>query len=345
MSHQPFVIHALPRSRTYWLSQFLAYDGRIVGHDLGGKASSCQDFVDQWGAMAGTVETGSMFAHSLLKTAFPAARTVTIRRPWRDVAASLARFGINDIEDELIERDRHLDAIEAAGAERVEYDDLADVRCCSALFENLLGVSFDFRHWRAWDAINCQVDMPAWLARLHERREQIEALKSEADHLIKSGSARFVRLGWENFADISEEVTQFACAAYMEVNPCGKPGHPYRLNVPLLVHMETSGNWRIMCARVNNRLAGYITWSFVPDAESEGVIIADQGAWFVADEFANLHLGRRMLERSIADLKQAGVHSVQLHHPVNGRGAKLGTMFRRMGAIENQHRYSLWIGD
>ncbi len=146
----PFVIFSLPRSRTFWLSNFLSYQGRVVGHDIGIEASSCQDFINRVSKMEGTVETGAMFAHSLLRKAWPDAKFVTIRRSRDEVAASLARFGVNDIEDELIERDRHLDELEATGnVARIPYEALSDARVCADLFEGLLGVPFDFRHWRA----------------------------------------------------------------------------------------------------------------------------------------------------------------------------------------------------
>lgn len=343
----PFVIFALPRSRTAWLSQWLSYQGRIVGHDTGIEASSCQDFIDRVCRKAGTVETGAMFAHSLLRKAWPASQFVTVRRPRDDVAASLARFGVNDIEAELIERDRHLDAMEAAGAARVEYASLSDVNCCAALFEGLLGVPFDFRHWQAMAATNIQIDVPARLARLVERHDAIEALKREAERLIAVDDAQFVSIAWEPLAPVSDEAAAMGAGHSVEVNGGALRGHPYKPNIPLMLQHEQAGSLRFMGARLNGRLVGYMIWTFVPDVESEGVMYADQGPWFVADEPAirKLQIGRKMLNRALDDLSKAGIQSAQLHHQVHGRGAKLGALFVSMGAVEHQHRYMLWIGD
>ena len=56
----PFIIYGLPRSRTQWLSKFLGYGGRQVGHDIAIEADTVQGFVDNRSALAGTVENGAM---------------------------------------------------------------------------------------------------------------------------------------------------------------------------------------------------------------------------------------------------------------------------------------------
>jgi hypothetical protein len=297
--------------------------------------------------MMGTVETGAMFAHTLLRKAWPDAKFVTIRRSRDEVAASLARFGVNDIEDELIERDRHLDELEATGrVARIPYEALSDAGCCADIFEGLLGVPFDFRHWRAMAATNLQVDVPARLARLAERHDEIAALKADCRRLLGQDSAQLVSLVWEPFAGVVDDVLRMGAQHSLEVNGGVADGHPFKLNVPLLLQQEQAGVFKFMGARVNGELVGYLMWTFYPDPESEGVMIADQGPWFVIDDprLRRLHLGKKMLDRGISDALKAGFHNFDLHHQINGRGANLGAMFTRMGATEYQRRYRLRIG-
>ena len=175
----PFVVFALPRSRTTWLSHFLSYGGLAVGHDLGPHANTCQEFFDSLWPLTGTVETGAQDAHRLIRRAMPIAKFATIRRHPIDVADSLTQFGQMQY-DEMARRDTVLDEIEAAGAMSVSYESLKDARVCADLWEHLLpGVKFDFDWWRYMDRINVQTGVPGQLQMLTERRSQIAQLKTE----------------------------------------------------------------------------------------------------------------------------------------------------------------------
>jgi hypothetical protein len=336
--HYPFVIFALPRSRTTWLSRWLSTNGLSVAHDLGPHANTVQEFFDLLWNHCGTIETGAQDAWPLIRMAMPTSKFITIRRPVAEVIASLAQFGVTDQADELVRRDRVLDEIESAGAMRIEYHELSDARVCADLYEYLYGLPFDFKGWRLLSDLNIQIDVPAQLQFLADRRPQIEKLKAE----LRQPKQRIIRIGWETLTSWWADAEPLAVAHYAEVNAGDRHGHPFKLDLPLLLDAERRGAFRVISARVNGELKGYITWSFIPDTESAGIVIADQGAWYV--DPSSPGLGRKLLDRSIAMLRDLGIQSVELHHQLNGRGAKLGSLFRRMGAIEHQHRYSLWIG-
>ena len=346
----PFVIFGLPRSRTAWLSRWLSYQGRSVGHDIGIEADSCQGFFDQLCCLAGTAETGAMFAHRLVRAVLPDARFVTIRRPVSDVLASLGGQGITGQDEEIAARDAYLDDLETAGALRVSYAQLGDVCCCADLFEHLLGVPFDFRWWRAANAVNVQVDMPQRLARLAERKDAITELKAETREMLarldRGEIMPLVAMAWEPVASFLGELKPLGERHWEEVNNGALTGHPFRPDGAVLTRLEDAGIFKCLVSRMGGRMVGYLTWNVSPDPESEGIIQADQGGWYVDPDPAirPLHLGRKMLDRSIADLGHAGIHNVLLHHQLNGRGANLGAMFARMGAVELQHRYLLSLG-
>lgn len=347
---RPFVIFALPRSRTAWLANFLSQGGGPVGHDTAIEANSFNDLLDRLHGMEGTVETGAMLGYRLLRHALPASKVVTVRRPAADVIASLAAQGITGVDAEIHARDRLLDEIEACGVTRVDFDSLKDPKICGALFESLTGRRFDFHQWTHLDINNVQIDMPGRLANLCSRAETIQALKSDVQALTEQLDGpcppQFVRISREPFLDFWADAAPLAETHYQEVNAGSRLHHPFLFDTELVAKLETLGSFRVYAARVNGVLAAYCTWSISPDVESRGVTLADQGGWYVSPNptFKRLHLGRRVLEHSIADLKISGVHSLQFHHQLNGRGSKAGSLLKRLGAEPLQHRYAMWIG-
>lgn len=96
-------------------------------------------------------------------------------------------------------------------------------------------------------------------------------------------------------------------------------------------------------ARVAGRLIGYFTWTVTRDLESKGLLIANQGAWYLQPGFPRV--ASRMFDRSIAELKLMGVRCIFPHHRLHGRGKSLGRFFKRRGAVETKAEYMMWIGD
>src|SRR5664279_2954834 len=90
----PFVVLAMPRSRSYWLSRFLSAGGWHCGHDELRHMRSLDD-VRSWLAqpLTGTVETAAGPFWRLLMDLAPDARVVVLRRPVAEVVDSLVRLG------------------------------------------------------------------------------------------------------------------------------------------------------------------------------------------------------------------------------------------------------------
>lgn len=324
----PFVIFTLPRSRSTWLSQFLSYGGLQVGHDLAPRADTVQGFFDKLWPLAGTVETGAVEAHALLRKAMPDAKFVVVHRPVAEVRESLFRFGISEPDLE-----RRAEALRQIDGCHIGYDQLRDVRICAAMWEYLYPFAFDFGWWRHMDGQNVQVDVAAEVAMQFERREQIAALRAEA-----VSCDTVLRVWWEAFDSFwaDPDCAPLCEAHYREADNVSR----FEPDVALLQQLEASGVFRVMTARLNGKLIGYLMWSLTVNAESIGQRIADQGAWYVAPG-APAGIAAKMLRRSITELRAAGIGSIHLHHPVQGRGARLGTLFQRIGARPTQHRWSL----
>lgn len=118
-----------------------------------------------------------------------------------------------------------------------------------------------------------------------------------------------------------------------------------RESSPLAVDTETlfamsRGGWlRIMAARLGPGLIGYLTWQLSTSPESSGVLIAQQGAWFVLPGFPRVAL--QLFDESLEMLRKAGVQLAYPHHRFEGRGANLDKFFLRRGARPLQTTYEM----
>lgn len=148
----------------------------------------------------------------------------------------------------------------------------------------------------------------------------------------------------ETWTDVAAEAVALAEAHFKEVDEGVEPRRPFKLNMTLMGQIFDAGALSITAARdVAGSLIGYCTWIITPDVESEGLIIAQHGPWYVRPDFPGV--GANLLKASIEAIRKRGVHICYPHHRLQGRGARLGTLYRRLGAVEIQHTYSLWIGE
>jgi len=176
----PFVIFALPRSRTAWTSFYLSQQTRFVGHDMALFCEKPDDFFTAFdNGMSGTVETGAVLGFRMIMDRLRGARFATIRRPINQVKRSLAQFGVIPVEGDLESKDRLLDELERVpGVLSISYDDLYDAAYRRRLFEHCLQEPFDTK----WDGltahVNRQIDVFAQLRVIEARRNKIEALKA-----------------------------------------------------------------------------------------------------------------------------------------------------------------------
>lgn len=130
---------------------------------------------------------------------------------------------------------------------------------------------------------------------------------------------------------------------YAEVDDGLEPKRRFRLDEKLIGQLDEVGALKVIIARKHGKLIGYFTWTVSLDLESQGLLIAQQGAWYVAP--GNWGVAAKMFDAAIVMLKACGVQCIYPHHRTRGRGAQIGRFFKRRGAAHIQHTYSLWIGD
>lgn len=132
-------------------------------------------------------------------------------------------------------------------------------------------------------------------------------------------------------------------AHFAEVDGGVEPRRRFKLDERLMALMQEAGCLHLITARGHNGdMLAYFTWQTSLDVESEGLMIAQQGAWYAWG--GHFRLAVRTFDFSIEYLRGLGVQCVFPHHRMQGRGANIGRFFNRRGAKLIQQTYCLWIG-
>jgi hypothetical protein len=139
VNNNPFLIFALPRSRTAWLSVMLTegnvrcYHEGIAKFNLDGMSRK----LTGRGHIAGNSDSGMSFFHEKILADLPGARIVVIRRPLDEVRKSMFRFGIIDKAGVLNLADAALNSIaRRPGALVIDFKDI-DLAACVAIWNHV----------------------------------------------------------------------------------------------------------------------------------------------------------------------------------------------------------------
>lgn len=197
----PFLICALPRSRTAWCSEFLSYADWTCGHETLITMRSIEDvraFFAQ--PNTGTVDTPAAPGWELLRHYVPDLRTVVIRRPVEDVVQSFLKLDLRGLftypevplRAAMTRADRALDRVASQpGVLTIEYADLANEDACRGIWHHCLPYRFDADWWAHWDSVNVQMDVANHVKYYHANLAAIERFKG----LCKAEMWRLVRAG------------------------------------------------------------------------------------------------------------------------------------------------------
>ncbi len=338
----PFVVLALPRSRSKWLASYLSYGDWIVGHD---ELQHCQtlDDVATWFTQPhiGSVETAGAPFWRLLVAMQPSARIVTVRRPVPAVLASLARHGVGgDGVAALIRAcDRKLDQIEhrIPGVLSVRFDDLAREDVCAAVFEHCLQQPHDPAWWRAWDVRNVSGNLAAQLRYCHAYLPRFQKLARAARQRMLTNMQRPASppVGFVIQEECIDTCLRDAEPLMREhMIATGQDVDDYKAkNEPLFRQLEAIGALQIMTARSNGRLFGYLMTVLGPSLDAENRMEALHVPFFVSRDCPG-GLGMKLQHAAIDALRAKGVHDVFARAGVRGSGPRLGIVYRRLGFEE-----------
>jgi hypothetical protein len=201
---EPFIIYALPRSKTAWLARFLSYGDWRCHHETAITMRSVADIAALFSRPnTGSAETAGAPAWQIIRHHVPNIRTVVVRRPVEEVVASMLAISLTGgfVYDEAKLRsnmNRVARALDKAAAEPgalvVDYAALSEQDACAAIFEHCLPYRLP-QHW--WDRLrdrNVQADVSAALRYYHLNRAAVNGFKrtmmTELRSLARAGLVR-----------------------------------------------------------------------------------------------------------------------------------------------------------
>lgn len=341
-----YIIYALPRSRTYWLSKFLSYQDWHCGHDELRHARTLDD-VQSWLSMenTGTIETAGAPYWRLVKHL----KTVVIRRPIGEVMMSLAKFNVFDPDRlfrQLQQLDRKLDQIEARveNVISIPYHRLSDELACKTIFEHCLPYQHDPEWWHTLNEVNLQIDMQQMIRYYRAHEVQLNKLAKIAKHKMISGMIHEsvdqddgLTIQEETFEQSFDDCKRLFAQHSIEVGEA--PDSFAEKNLPLIQKLEEHGFVQITTARCNGRMFGYLMAVMSPSLESPDINTAIHTTFFASPLFKGL--GMKLQRASVNFLRQKGINELYLHAGIRGAGPRLGTVYRRLGAADFGQMYKL----
>lgn len=90
---------------------------------------------------------------------------------------------------------------------------------------------------------------------------------------------------------------------------------PLDLDHARIEALEQQGGLLCLAARKSSgELVGYAIWYLMPSLESKGILLAEQGPWYVTAEHRKDGVGLELRRRSWEILRRRGVKQVMSHH-------------------------------
>ena len=347
----PFVIFSLPRSRSFWLSRFLSCGDWMCGHDEASRVRSLDD-VRTWlrQESVGSVETSSAGLWRMLPLINPEVRIATLRRPYAEVADSLARLGVvvdSAVLHQLRRAAAKLDQIEARlGCPRFEFDELGTWEGAARVLAWATGTENP-----AWCAamvpMNLQSDLRETLRRCHIFRAQHDKAAAMCRRwtVARMGPRKVVSrddvtIQQETCDDWFRDGTRLFEEHSLEL---GEPPDGFlRKNWPVMRAMDQMGCMQIMTARCNGRMVGYYVCYIAPATDDIAIgLSALHISVFVSPDFKGI--APRLQRASIEALRHRGVGEICFRAGVKADGERMGAMYRRVGAEPMGQIYRLQL--
>ena len=183
----PFIVHALPRSRTKWISAFLSYNEWKCGHEQAILLRSIHDMKNLFDIpYSGTVETASAHAWRIIQYHAPHVRHAVILRSVDEVMESMMRLDTQEFSYNphtlrpMLEYGNRMlhELAQQRGVLTLKASDL-DTECgASLLFRHCLPHRFDPGWWKSLRDKNIQCDVPQYIRYYHTHKTDVEAFKS-----------------------------------------------------------------------------------------------------------------------------------------------------------------------
>lgn len=349
-----FVVLSLPRSRSYWLSRFLAYGGWTCGHEELRHLRSLADLRSWWAIPAnGSCETaGAPFWRLIPEDV----RILLVRRPVSQVKSSLlarAQFDSGILDRQLKYLDHKLDQVRSRrDCLEIEYADLQSEVVGGIVFKYCLDMKLPHEWWAALSPLNFQIDLPGLLRHFQAHRPQLDLMtaRAKAEMLRGLGPRKSYRTA-DLDGVVIEEVSvlelytkgQVLMAEHCEA--VGEDSDNYvNKNWPLMQQLEAMGLHQIMMGSINGRPMGYLGTIISPSLEDRDRTIGVHHGFFVSPD-APPGLGARLRRAAGEALGSKGVNEIVLTAATRGDGPRLAKIYERLGAKFFGQIYKQQLGD
>lgn len=341
-----FFVLGLPRSRTAWLSHFLTYGDWRCGHEELRHVRSLDD-VRSWLSQpcTGSAETAAAPFWRLITRMVPDARIVIVRRKPEEVFNSMLRIPGVSFDRERLARtirrlDRKLDQVQwrMQNVLSVRYEDLSREEACASIFEHCLPYKHDKPRWEGLANINIQADFLAMMRYFIAFQPQMEKVALIAKHQMLAAMAIHepARRDGMTFQCESFDAWERDGAPLFEAHCVmveEAPGNWKEKNIPFMRGLYEKDGMQIMTARCNGRMFGYLMTLLTPSMASPHLRSAVHTTFFASPEFPGL--GIKLQRAALAKLKEMGIDEVFMQAGTRGSGARLGTLYRRLGGEYN----------
>ena len=338
-SPSPFVVLALPRSRTRWLSEFLSYGPWRCTHEEVRHFRTMEDFASwQRQPFCGSVETAiASFWRLIPKNV----RVVVIRRDVASVKASLRRVMTSpppNLSSILTRLDAKLTQVvqRVPGTIEVAYGALATAEGAAKVFEHALQLPFDEAWWETLRGVNIQEPFVTFERYAAAYAPQLRRMAG----LAKGAMLREMSLQRDDVPLEGIEFTVEPFETFVKERPKVLQAHAYEVgeppdtfstkNLPLLQAISDAGAMQIVTARSNGRMFGYLMTELTPSREAPGRVSAVETTFFASREVPRL--GMKLQRETLRRLAARGVSEVWFRAGTRGDGDRIEAMYRRIGA-------------
>ena len=348
-----FIVLALPRSRTTWLSRFLTYGEWSCGHEELRHLRSLDD-AKAWFTQdhVGTAETLAAPWWRMLAKIAPDTKILLVRRPVGEVVNSLMalpglKFDRDKLTAQMTRLDRKLDQIAARlPCLSVDYVDLDSRATCAAVFKHCLSYKLDRDHWRRWARRNVQCDMVGLMRYMNAFAPVLDRLTTIAKHqsitalqIRKPVVADGMTIQTEDFDTWIADARSLFDEHLVLVGEA--PGEWEKKNLPLMRKIYDAGSMQIMTARSNGRMFGYLMTLVAPSLTSENVTSAYNTTFYASPDAPGL--GLKLQRAAMKTLRERNVDHVFMQAATRGSGPRLSTMYKRLGAQDDGQMFRLQL--
>lgn len=336
----PFIIYALPRSRTTWLARFLSYGSWTCHHDAAGEVDTLAGLAERLRQPhVGMCETALGFASRALYRLVQHARVLVVRRPREAIRDSIRRQGYVMPDGYYEREERALDmAARIPGAVTVTFDELATPAGAARAFEHCLQQPFDVAWWERRAGQNIQTDFAMSVQLGRNRAPLLAAMRAEAEQVMEMPTVQ--NESWDRFfADAQPLFLEHRA----EAGPSERIG--YNPDFDLAARAYKLGFLQITTARTREGvLVGYLLCQIERHLEDRDTLRGIQIPFFVRKSYRGL-LPLKMHAHMRESLAARGVKLLTVRSGVRGVGGRQDALFRYLRAKPDGHMYMLPIGD